>query len=218
MLAEDHAIVRSSFVALLRRFSDLEVVGEAADGQGALELLKTLQPDILICDIRMPVTDGVETIRQLQKYSPTTRALVLSAYSDEDYVVALFRAGVSGYLLKTADARRVVKAIHLIHLGETVIDPVIASKLAGLLPRTRHDPGRLEHLSARELEVLTLAADGMNTGAIASKLGISNRTVDEYLGRIVLKLDVPSRAEAVKYFRECARPRIPGNDREGGEV
>ena len=201
VLAEDHAVVRASLRDSLEHFPDFEVVGEAADGEQALELVKSLQPDILICDIRMPVLSGVEVARLVKQFSPGTRVLVLSAYDDEDYVVKLFRDGISGYLLKSVDLKQLVEAIRIIHLGQTVFHPAVADKLASIVRRSESVSG-VSNLSHRELEILQLAARGLTNRAVAGKLGLSTRTVEGHVARIVAKLGVASRAKAIEYFRK----------------
>ncbi len=201
VLAEDHALVRSSIRDSLEHFPDFEVVGEAADGKQALELVNSLQPDILVCDIRMPVLSGIDVARRVQELSPQTRTLMLSAYDDKDYVLELFKAGVSGYLLKTVDMKQLIETIRIIHGGQTVFDPAVTAKLASVVPKNSDVAGKLDNLSRRELEILQLAAKGLTNKAIADKLGLSTRTVEGHVAKILAKLGVASRSKAVEYFQ-----------------
>lgn len=201
VLAEDHALVREGTRRILEQYPNLKVVGEAGDGQQALDLIKHLQPDILISDIRMPVLTGVEVVRRMKEYSPSTKALMLTAYDEDDYILALMEAGASGYLLKTARAGELVEAVNSVYAGEMVIQPAIAAKVARLWVRDRSANERVtpEQLSGRERETLQFAASGMRNKAIADKLNISVRTVEGHFTSIFAKLGVSSRIEAVLY-------------------
>ncbi len=201
VLAEDHSLVREGTHRILEQYSDLTVIGEAADGEEALELITRLKPDVAILDIRMPKLNGIEVVRQMKKHSPDTKALMLTAYDDDDYILALMEAGASGYLLKTAHASELVKAVRSVHLGEPVLHPAIAVKVARLWAHRRISVGQqvTEQLSLREREILELAAKGLRNKAIADKLNISVRTVEGHFNRIFAKLGISSRTEAVLY-------------------
>jgi DNA-binding NarL/FixJ family response regulator len=199
VLAEDHALMRAGTRSLLEKYPDLQIIGEAEDGQKALEIIKLLKPDVAILDIRMPKLNGIEVVRQMKTLSPETKTLMLTAYDDDDYVLALMEAGASGYLLKTAHEKELVDSIRTVKSGEPVLDPTIAMKIARLWAN-RGKPvqqGLPEQLSPRELEVLELAAKGLRNKAIADKLGISIRTVEGHFNSIFAKLGVSSRMEAV---------------------
>ncbi len=201
VLAEDHSLVREGTHRILEQYSDLTVVGEAENGEQALELITRLKPDVAILDIRMPKLNGIEVVRQMKTHSPDTKALMLTAYDDDDYILALMEAGASGYLLKTAHASELVKAVRSVHLGEPVLHPAIAVKIARLWAHHRISVGQTvaEQLSLREREILELAAKGLRNKAIADKLSISVRTVEGHFNRIFAKLGVSSRTEAVLY-------------------
>jgi DNA-binding NarL/FixJ family response regulator len=199
VIAEDHTLLREGTRRLLEQQPDFEVVGEADNGQQALDLIKELKPDVAILDIRMPKLNGIEVVRQMQSFSPETKALMLTAYDDDDYVLALMDAGASGYLLKTAHEKELVDSVRSIHSGEPVLHPAIAMKIARLwaqrgVPEKQRSP---EQLSPRELEVLELAAKGLRNKSIADQLGISIRTVEGHFNGIFAKLGVSSRIEAV---------------------
>ncbi len=201
VLAEDHLLMREGTRRTLEQYPDLTVVGEAENGEQALELLERLQPDVAILDIRMPKLNGIEVVRRMKDCCPNTKALMLTAYDDDDYILALMEAGASGYLLKTAQARELVDSVRGVHFGESVLDPAIAVKIARLWAQRgiSTERGPTEQLSPRELEVLGLAAKGLRNKAIADNLGISVRTVEGHFNGIFVKLNVSSRIEAVLY-------------------
>lgn len=201
VLGEDHSLVREGTRRILEQHPDLTVVGEAGDGQEVLEMVRSLQPHVLILDIRMPRLSGVEVVRAMGATSPGTRVLILTAYDDDDYILALMEAGAAGYMLKTARAGELVDAVRRIHEGEPALHPAIAAKVARLWNRRqvsvrREAPGQL---SPREREVLDLAARGLRNKVIADKLAISLRTVEGHFNSILAKLAVSSRLEAVLY-------------------
>lgn len=199
VIAEDHAVVRQGTRSLLEREADLEVIGEAADGEQAVKLISELRPDVAMLDIAMPKLNGIEVTRQIKPLSPSTAVLVLTAYDNDEYVFALLEAGAAGYLLKDADSSEVVKAVRSVASGESVLSPAIARKvishLSAATARTeaKADAG----LSEREIEVLKLAAKGLSNSDIANQLFISRRTVQGHLSGIFNKLGVGSRTEAI---------------------
>lgn len=201
VLAEDHLVMREGTRHILEEHPDLRVVGEAGDGEEALQLVERLQPDVAIVDIRMPKLNGIEVVRKMKECCPGTKALMLTAYDDDDYILAAMEAGASGYLLKTAQARELVESVRIVHQGEPVLHPAIAVKIARLWAQ-RGVPVRdapAEQLTPRELDVLQLAAEGLRNRAIADRLSISVRTVEGHFNSIFAKLGVSSRVEAVLY-------------------
>jgi DNA-binding NarL/FixJ family response regulator len=201
VLAEDHTLMREGTRRILEQHPDLTVVGEAGDGEQALALVKSLQPDVAILDIRMPKLNGIEVVRRIKDYCPHTKTLVLSGYDDDDYVLAAMEAGATGYLLKTAQAKELVESVRCVQSGETVLYPIIAAKVARLWASRRipTEKGSVEQLSSREMEVLELAAKGLRNKDIGSKLNISTRTVEGHFNNIFTKLEVSSRIEAILY-------------------
>lgn len=204
LLADDHVMLRQGTVELLSKESDIEVVGEADDGQQAVDLALRLRPDIVVMDVRMPVLSGIEATRRIREAILGIQVLVLTAYDDDQYVLSLLEAGASGYLLKTAPVNELVKAIRLVQSGESPLDPVIARKvvlrMAGTRASSTPDQDKLppvEPLTAREQEVLQLLAQGLNNRAIAEALYVSDRTVQAHLTNIFAKMGVSSRLEAV---------------------
>jgi DNA-binding NarL/FixJ family response regulator len=199
ILAEDHALMRAGTRHILEKQTDFQVIGEAEDGQQALDLIKNMKPDVAILDIRMPKMNGIEVVRGIKILSPNTKTLMLTAYDDDEYILALMEAGASGYLLKTAHEKELVDSVRGVNSGETVLDPTIAMKIARLWAQrgTPVHPQSAEQLSSRELEVLELASRGLRNKAIAEKLGISIRTVEGHFNGIFSKLGVSSRLAAI---------------------
>jgi len=200
LLADDHTVVREGTRELLEREHDMEVVGEAGDGEEAVRLATELTPDIVIMDIAMPKVNGIEATRRLKEILPATAVLVLSAYDDDQYIFALLEAGAAGYLLKNVRSRELVEAIRAVHAGESVLHPVIARKVVNRFAAAAGKPREereSERLSEREMEVLVLAARGMSNKNIAHELVLSERTVQAHLGNIFRKMEVSSRTQAV---------------------
>lgn len=199
VLAEDHALVREGTRRILEQHLDLSVVGEAGNGEEALALVERLHPHVVVLDVRMPGLNGIEVARRIKEHLPGTQIVVLTAYDDDDYILALMDAGVAGYLLKTSRASELVEAVRNVHQGEVVLHPTIARKVARLWARQRPSSAqqtKLE-LSPREQQVLELAAKGLRNRAIAERLGISVRTVEGHFNSVLTKLGVSSRIEAV---------------------
>lgn len=198
ILVEDHVLVRQGTRRILEEHQELSVIGEADSGEQGLEMARRLRPDVAVVDIRLPGMSGVEMIRELRRVSPQTRMLVLSAYDDDEYVLAMMGEGVSGYMLKTAEANELVEAVCSVAMGKDVLHPDIAIKVARLWARRRMlSQEAVGLLSHREMEVLRLAAKGLSAKAIACNLGISARTVNDHFRSIFHKLGVSSRLKAV---------------------
>ena len=202
LLAEDHVITRQGIHRLLEDESGLEVVGEASDGEEAVQMATDMKPDVVLMDIAMPKLNGIEATRQIKLIHPSTAVLILSAYDDDEYVFALLKAGAAGYLLKNVSGDELTHAIQAVCKGEPVLDPMIARKVMNYFKF----PGKVrglerpsEHLSNRETDIIKLAAKGMTNKDIAEKLHLSSRTVEGHLRTIFNKLGVGSRTEAVLY-------------------
>jgi len=206
LLADDHALVREGMRDQLEREKDLQVVGEAGDGEEAVKLCTELEPDVVLMDIVMPKLSGIEATRLIKQAKPTTSVLILTAYSDIRYILGLLDAGACGYLLKSARRDDIIGAIRAVQSGESVLDPVVTHKLLQRVVGQTTMPAE-DHastpLTLREGEVLRLAARGMKNKEIADTLFLSLRTVKAHLTNIFNKLGVGSRTDAiVKGLRE----------------
>ena len=199
LLADDHVLLRQGTAALLRREPDLEIVGEANNGQEAIELAQTLLPDIVVMDVRMPQMSGIEATRYICATLPAVRVLVLTAHDDEQYGYALFQAGASGYLLKSAPIGELITAIRQIMAGETLLAAAMAHTVIAPPAASPASPenDRAPRLTMREMEVLQMLARGLSNRAIAEALSVSDRTVQTHLTNIFAKMGVTSRLEAV---------------------
>jgi NarL family two-component system response regulator LiaR len=200
VIADDHPLLREALTQVFSCQKDMEVVGEASNGEEAIKLASESKPDILIMDIMMPKFDGLEASRQIKKITPNTAILILTAYDDDNYVLGLLEAGAAGYLMKSAKGQDLVKAVRAIQAGESVLHPKIIEKL--LRQAMVKPAGTAEHkvkdiLSDREMEMLKLLATGMSNKEIAEKLCLSLRTVKAHMSNIFTKMNVASRSEAL---------------------
>jgi DNA-binding NarL/FixJ family response regulator len=182
---------------LLQHEPNLRVVGEAENGEQAVVLAGQLLPDVVLLDMRLPVLNGIEATKRIVAANPSVRVLIVSAYDDEDYVMASLQAGAAGYLLKTVPARELIDAIHSVHHGNTVLQSSVSRKLGQRLTSSNARAAHASDLTVRELEVLRLIARGRPNKQIAAELGISLRTVEGHLNNIFGKLGVASRTEAI---------------------
>jgi len=199
LIADDHAIVRKGLRALMETRDDIDVVGEAADGEEAIAQAKTLVPDVVLLDLIMPRKDGIETIRQIKQEQPDARILVLTSFAEDDKVLAAIKAGALGYLLKDSMPQDLVKAIHAVHRGEPSLDPAIALQVIREMNQPTDLPPAAEPLTERELEVLKLVAQGFSNQDIARQLSINERTVGTHVSNILSKLHLANRTQAALY-------------------
>ena len=196
LLADDHRIVRQGVRQLLESSKDIQVIAEAADGEEAQSLIEQHQPDVAVLDIQMPKASGIEVTRWLRAHMPQVGVLILTAYDDDPYVMAVLQAGANGYVLKTANADDLIQAVHDVNEGKSALDPAITKKLmSNIFKRADNKP--VEPLTDRELDVLRLAAKGFTNKAIGIQLNISDRTVQGHLAHIFAKMQANSRTEAV---------------------
>ena len=198
VLAEDHALVREGIRDLLRQERDMEVVGEAENGEEAVQLARTVKPDVVVLDIAMPKLNGIEATRLIKAERPATSILVLTAYDNEEFILAILEAGASGYLLKNIRGEELLKSIRSVHSGESVLDPGVLKVVLGRLRANTGPAATGKHrLTARELEIVGLGARGLVNKEIAYELSLSDRTVQSHWRNIFTKLAVSSRMEAV---------------------
>ncbi|GAA3881050.1 response regulator transcription factor [Leifsonia kafniensis] len=202
LVADDHPIVRSGIVGLLGAADDIEVVGEAADGQEAVELAAALAPDLVLMDLRMPRLDGVAATAQILSGGPTIagtpiRVLILTTYETDDQILGAIEAGASGYLLKAAPQAEIIEGVRQVARGQSVLAPSIAARLVRRATTQATDAPAPPRLSERELQVLRLVSAGQSNPAIARSLFISEATVKTHLVHVFEKLDVRDRTRAV---------------------
>jgi DNA-binding NarL/FixJ family response regulator len=209
LLVDDQPLIRMGFRMVLESEPDLVVVGEADDGAAAERAAATLKPDVVVMDVRMPGTDGIQATAAITRRLPQTRVLIVTTYDVDEYAFAGLRAGASGFLLKSARPAELVSAIRTIAQGDAVVEPRVTRRLlelfGGQLPRGSADPAqrggrpddRLAALTERELEVFTAIARGYSNADIGREFHLSESTVKTHVGRILLKLDLRDRVHAV---------------------
>jgi DNA-binding NarL/FixJ family response regulator len=196
LLADDHTVVRAGIRRILETAPDIRVVAEAENGKQAIEGIRATRPDVAVLDVRMPEASGIEVTKWIRENAPSTAALVLSAYDDDPYVLAVLQAGANGYVLKSADAEDIIRAVRSVHAGKSAVDPEIARKVLRSMS-SASAAVQPERLTEREREVLVQVAKGQTNKAIGSALHISPRTVQGHLAKIFDKLEAESRTEAV---------------------
>jgi DNA-binding NarL/FixJ family response regulator len=209
LLVDDQALFREGLRTLLSIHPDLEVVGEANNGQEALQLAQTLRPTVVLMDLRMPVLDGVAATRRLHETQPDCRVIVLTTFDDDEYVFEGLRAGAIGYLLKDASSEKLVEAIRAAARGESFLQPSVAAKVVAEFTRLADQPPPrpqeqplIEPLTNRELEILALVATGASNKEIAATLFIADGTVKNHLTNILGKLGVRDRTQAALKAKE----------------
>ncbi len=212
-IADDQALVRAGFRLILQTQGDIEVVGEADDGAAAVELVRHGQPDVVLMDVRMPTLDGIEATRRARLAHPATRVLILTTFDLDEYVYRGLQVGASGFLLKDAPPEQLVAAVRSVAAGDQLLAPPIMRRLIEEFVR-RPPPGTatpevLADLSEREREVLQLVARGLSNGEIARSLHVGEATVKTHLGRILAKLGLRDRVQAVVLAYESGLVR-PG--------
>ena len=209
LLADDQTLVRDGFRLILSAEPDIDVIGEAGDGAEAVARARTHRPDVVLMDIRMPELDGIEATRQLLSELPTTRVLMLTTFDLDEYVIGAFRAGASGFLLKTAPRDQLVAAVRTVHAGEALLAPASTRKLIEQYAQPPTESATLAELTAREREVLGLLARGLSNAEIARELVVEPSTVKSHVARLLAKLDLRDRVQAVVFAYESGLIR-PG--------
>ncbi|MBM3133356.1 MAG: response regulator transcription factor [Chloroflexi bacterium] len=198
LIADDHSIVRSGIRALLELQEDIEVIGEAANGREAIEMIAKLSPDVALMDIAMPLMDGLEATRRIAKSHPKTRVLILTQHDNKEYALSGIKAGAAGIVPKKAGPSELVSAIRAVHQGDSFIHPSMAKWMVkDYLQRVGEDP--FDSLTDREREILKLVAEGHSNQEIADQLFISVKTVLGHRDKIMQKLDIHSRTDLIKY-------------------
>jgi NarL family two-component system response regulator LiaR len=199
LITDDHVVVRRGTQALLATEPEIEVVGEAKNGEEAVAKALQLQPDVILMDLEMPVMDGIEAIRRITASRPDARILVLTSFATDDKVFPAIKAGALGYLLKDSSPDDLVRAIRQVHRGESSLHPTIARKLLQEMSRPMQKPPTADPLTEREVEVLRLVAQGRSNQDIADELVISEATVRTHVSNILSKLHLASRTQAALY-------------------
>lgn len=202
LLADDQALVRGGLRLIVDAEPDMEVVGEAADGREAVELAVAVEPDIALMDIRMPGLDGIEATRQLLAEVPETRVVILTTFDLDDYIVDAFRAGASGFLLKTVPPQQLVAAVRTIMEGDALLAPASTRRLIEQVARPPAVAPALDELTVREHDVLRLLARGLTNAEIASELVVEPSTIKSHVASILSKLDLRDRVHAVVFAYE----------------
>ncbi|MER6508576.1 response regulator transcription factor [Nonomuraea sp. NPDC001636] len=213
LIADDQGMVRTGFTVFLSGQPDIEVVGEAADGREAVTRAVALTPDVVLMDVRMPVMNGLEATREVLAACPASKVLILTTFDLDDYVYEALRAGASGFLLKDASAAQLAEAVRVVAAGDALIAPAITKRLIHEFARLggpRPPSGRRpEELTERETEVLILVAQAMSNQEIAQKLFVAEQTVKTHVGRVLTKLGLRDRAQAIVFAYETGLVR-PG--------
>lgn len=197
LVADDHPVLRDGLVAVLSTQPDFQVVGEAGSGLEAVRMFADLGPDVVLLDLEMPEIDGVEALKRMRGQDPDVRAIVFTAFDTDERILAAVQAGAQGYILKGAPRDQVFDAIRVVHAGNSLLQPVVTSKLLKRMSRDSASPNASDSVTSRELEVLALLARGLQNKEIADSLGIAERTVKFHVGSILGKLNAGNRTEAV---------------------
>lgn len=206
LVADDQTMLRESFAVLLNAQTDIEVVGEAADGEQAIAMVAKVEPDVVLMDIRMPRLDGLAATRRIVA-GGDTKIIVLTTFDEDEYVYAALRAGASGFLLKTSSAAQLAYAVRTVAEGGALLEPTATKRMLATFSRMDHRPPRpnpdgITGLTAREVDVLRWIAKGLSNAEVAAELVIAEQTVKTHVGRILGKLGLRDRTQAVVYAYE----------------
>jgi DNA-binding NarL/FixJ family response regulator len=207
LLADDQALVRAGFRLILAAEPDMEVVGEARDGAEAIEQTHATDPDVVLMDVRMPHVDGIEATRRLLANGAGLRVLMLTTFDLDEYVIDAFRAGASGFLLKTAPPDQLVAAVRTVHAGEALLAPASTRRLIEQFAHPPQEAPALDGLTTRERDVLRLLARGLTNAEIAAELVVETSTVKSHVASVLAKLDLRDRVQAVVFAYESGLVR-----------
>jgi DNA-binding NarL/FixJ family response regulator len=202
LLADDQALVRGGFRLILDAEPDIEILAEAGDGEEAVARAVEMTPDLVLMDIRMPRLDGIEATRQLLQRLDATRVLILTTFDLDEYIVDAFRAGASGFLLKTAPPDQLVAAVRTVHTGDALLAPASTRRLIEQFARPHHNAAALAELTAREQDVIRLLARGLTNAEIANTLVVEPSTIKSHVASLLTKLGLRDRVQAVVYAYE----------------
>jgi DNA-binding NarL/FixJ family response regulator len=214
LIADDDDLMRAGLVELLTADPQIEIVGQAATGRQAVEHARRLAPDVVLMDVRMPDLDGIAATRELARTAPATRVLILTTFEQDDYVFGALRAGASGFLLKRARPEELLAAVHLIAAGEALLSPSVTRRVIDRMAQQPTpelaDRAKLHALTPREREVLVLIARGLSNREIAAALAVEASTVRTHVKRLLMKLELRDRVQAVIYAYQTGlnRPTI----------
>ncbi len=199
LIVDDHAVVRQGLQAFLQTQDDVDVVGEAADGEEAVRQVRELVPDVVLMDLVMPKLDGIAAIGEMRALSPSTKVIVLTSFADDEKVFAAVKAGAAGYLLKDVQPQELGEAIRTVYRGAAQLHPTVAAKLMQEVAESGRQPAALDSLTDREMDVLRLIARGMSNKEIALELGVAEKTVKTHVSNILQKLHLADRTQAALY-------------------
>ena len=204
LLADDHHMVRQGIRQLLEREVDFEVVGEAASSREAIELVNNIQPDVVVMDIRLPGTSGIEACEEITRRYPSTKVIMLTSYAEDEMLFSAIRAGASGYILKQIGGEDLIRALEAVGRGEALLDPAVTQRVFQEVRRAvkEEEASAFAHLSQQEKHVLLLVSEGKTNREIAKALFLGEGTVRNYVSSILSKLGVSNRAEAAAYAVE----------------
>jgi DNA-binding NarL/FixJ family response regulator len=205
LIADDDSLMRAGLAAVLESDGQIEIVGQAATGHDAVTLARRHSPDVVLMDVRMPGLDGIAATRELTGSAPDTRVLILTTFEEDDYIFGGLRAGASGFLLKRTRPEELIAAVHTVAAGESLLSPSVTRRVIDRMaqvPDPAVDGRQVESLTAREREVLVLIARGLSNAEIAAELTIEASTVKTHVKRVLMKLGVRDRVQAVIYAYE----------------
>jgi DNA-binding NarL/FixJ family response regulator len=220
LIVDDDDLMRAGLRGVLSDDEGIEVVGEAGDGRDAVYRTRLLKPDVVLMDIRMPDLDGIAATREVLAAFPEVKVVILTTFEEDDYIFGALNAGASGFLLKRSRPEELIGALHTIAAGDSLLSPSVTSRVIARMARQpapeASGDARLEELTARELEVLELLATGLSNGEIASELVIEESTVKSHVKKVLGKLGVRDRVQAVIFAYESGlRSRVQGDGRSG---